>query len=113
MDNIKFLFDDMEKLAELTREVFPLAKINYISLIPRKSQYKGHISYMHQVNDWLSSFCKKESIRFVDIFSFFVLKAPSIWMLNDKLFNRSKLHFNHIGDSVLAKVLMGVANKPR
>ena len=113
-DNIKFLFEDMEDLVELTREVFPLAKINYISLIPRKSQYNDHIRYMHQVNDWLNSFCKKESIRFVDIFSFFLLKTSSSWMLlNDKLFNTSKLHFSRIGDSVLAKVLMGVANKPR
>ena len=98
---------------ELTREVFPLAKINFISLIPRRSQYESHIRYMHQVNDWLNSFCKKESIRFVDIFSFFVHKTSSSWMLNDKLFNSSILHFSRIGDSVLAKVLMGVANKPR
>ena len=68
---------------------------------------------MHEVNDWLNIFCKKESFRFVDIFSFFLLKTTSTWMLNDKLFNTSKLHFSHIGDSVLAKVLIGVANKPR
>ncbi len=69
---------------------------------------------MHQVNDWLKSFCKKESIRFVDIFSFFLHKTSSSWMmLNDKLFNASRLHFSRIGDSVVAKVLIAVANKPR
>ncbi len=111
-DNLKFLFEDMEDLVELTREVFPMAKINYISLIPRKSQYRSHIKNMYEVNGWLNKFCKKESIRFVNIFSFFLVKTTSKLMLNDKLFNTSKLHFNHIGDSVLAKVLMGVANKP-
>ena len=110
---IKFVFEDIEDLVGLTREVFPSAKIHFISLIPRRSQYLSHIGNMHKVNDWLDKFCKKECIRFVDIFSFYLYKTPSIWKLNTKLFNGSKLHFNAIGDSVLAKVLIGVANLPR
>ncbi len=74
--------------------------------------YKKHISNMHTVNNWIRKFCKKENVRFVDIFSFFLTKTSKEWWLNEKLFNRSKLHFSKVGDSVLAKVLIGVANLP-
>ena len=110
--DIKFVCEDMEDLIDLTREAFPMAKLNIISLIPRRSMHRSHIDNMHVMNRWLDKFCKKECIRFVDIFSYFLVKKPNIWLLNTKLFNRSNLHFNHIGDSVLAKVLIGVANRP-
>ena len=99
-------------LFKLTREVFPQAKINVISLIPRRIKYRTHISNMHSLNEWLKNICKERSFRFVDIFSFFLVKKPDIWSLNLKVFNRSNLHFSKIGDSVLAKVLIGVANRP-
>ena len=111
--NIHFLFEDMEDLVDLVKEVFPNALVNFISLIPRKAMYLEHIRNMHKVNDWLSVFCRKNSVRFVDIFSFFVNKTPSGWWLNLKLFNRSKLHFSLTGDSIIAKVCIGVANSPR
>ena len=107
------MFEDLEDIVDLAREVFPHAKINLISLIPRRAKYKEHISNMHAVNSWISGFCKKESIRFVDIFSFFLTKTTREWWLNEKLFNGSKLHFSKVGDSVLAKVLIGVANLPQ
>ena len=112
-DDIKFVYEDIEDLVELTREAFPNAKIHIVSSIPRRSQYSSHIRNMHRLNYWLNSFCKKMSIRFVDIFSFFVVKLESSWILNTKLFNGSELHFSKTGDSVLAKVLIGVANMPR
>ena len=111
-EKLKFVFEDMEDTVELTREVFPHAKINFISLIPRRVKYRGHISNMHAVNSWISRFCKKENIRFVDIFSFFLIKTPREWWLNEQVFNNSRLHFSKVGDSVLAKVLIGVANLP-
>ena len=111
--SMAFVFEDIEDLVDLAREVFPNANLNFISLIPRRSKYLYHIRNIHRVNEWLMSFCRKEAIRFVDIFSFYLYKTPSIWTLNSKLFNGSKLHFNTTGDSVLAKVLIGVANKPR
>ena len=112
-EKLKCVFEDMEDIVDLTREVFPLAKINFISLIPRRAMYRKHISNMHAVNNWLSRFCKKEKIRFVDVFSFFLVKTPREWWLNDKLFNGSRLHFSKVGDSVLAKVVIGVANLPQ
>ena len=111
--DITYVWEDMEDLVDLTREVFPLATLNIISMIPRRSKYRSHIRNMHAMNTWLYSFCKKEAIRFVDIFSFFVVKWPDIWLLSTKLFNGGKLHFNAVGDSVLAKVLIGVANSPK
>ena len=111
--NINFLCEDIEDLVDLVKEVFFNAKVHFISLIPRKAMYYGHIRNMHKVNDWLSVFCRSMSVRYVDIFSFFVNKTPSGWWLNLKLFNRSKLHFSPTGDSVLAKVCIGVANSPR
>ena len=112
-EDIKFVYEDIEDLVELTREAFPNAKIHLVSSIPRKSQYSSHIKNMHRLNYWLNSFCTKMSIRFIDIFSFFVVKLESSWILNTKLFNGSRLHFSKTGDSVLAKVLIGVANMPR
>ena len=82
-------------------------------LIPRRSEYRHHIRNMHKVNNWIETFCKKEHIRFINIFTHFLVKEPHMWELNYKLFNGSKLHFNKVGDSVLAKVLIGVANLPR
>ena len=110
--DLKFLREDFEDIVDMTREAFPIASINIFSIIPRRSVYRSHIRNMHKMNEWLSDFCKKEAIRFVDIFSFFLYKTPTSWLLNAKLFNRSKLHFNATGDSVLAKVLIGVANRP-
>jgi lysophospholipase L1-like esterase len=112
-NDVKFVLEDYEDLVDLVKEVFPGAKINILSLIPRRNRYGFHIDNMHKVNRWLESFCKKKSIRFVDIFSFYLVKLPNIWKLNKKLFNRDNLHFSPIGDSVLAKVLLGVANSPR
>ncbi len=111
---MKFIYEDIEDLVDLIREVFPNSKINIFSSIPRRSKYVNHIQNMHRLNSWLNRFDKKNSdIRFVDIFSFYVIKSTSIWKLSTKLFNRSLIHFSRVGDSVLAKVLIGVANRPR
>ena len=111
---IQFVYDDIEDIVFLTKKVFPNAKINIFSLIPRRPKYTTHIRNMHKVNSWLNKFCATNaSTRYVDIFSFFLLKTPSMWSLNKKLYNGSRLHFSSIGDSVIAKVLIGVANRPK
>ena len=111
--DIKRIFEDIYDLIILTKQVFPVAKINFFSLVPRKASYLTHIRNMHKFNDLLSEMCKKESIRFVDIFSFFLKKTPTMWLLDLNLFNRDGIHLNPVGTSVLAKVLIGVANQPR
>jgi len=112
-NDIRSIFWDFEDLLDITREVFPFAKINIISLLPRRTTYKNHIYNMYRLNNWLRDFCKVEGVRFVDVFTHYLIKSPRAWTLNNKLFNSGALHFSAIGDSVLAKVLIGVANSPR
>ena len=115
---IEKICEGYEDVVDLLAFVFPNAKVNIFSLIPRESRYRSHIKNMHDVNSWLDRFCQKYAgFRFVDIFSFFLTKTPSKWVLNQKLFTNSKaygrVHFTRIGYSVLAKVLLAVANRPR
>ena len=107
------VYRDYETLINVAKDAFPAAKINIVSLIPRRARYRAHIANMHEMNEWLEDFCHDHSFRFVNVFSHFLLKLPHIWLLNRKLFNGRLLHFNNIGNSVLAKVLIGVANSPR
>ena len=112
--DIEDAFIDFENLVKVTRHAFSNAQINIISLIPRRARYKTHINNMHEMNEWLEDFCHKSSnLRFVNIFTHFLYRLPHIWYLNTKLFNGRKLHFNKVGNSVLAKVLIGVSNSPR
>lgn len=112
--DIEDVYMDYESLVGVTREVFPAAVINIVSLIPRRTRYKCHIENMHEMNEWLNDFCNNShSCRFVNVFTHFLVKLPHIWLLNEKLFNNRHLHFNGVGNSVLAKVLIGVANRPR
>ena len=111
--DIEHVYRDYENLIEVTKDVFRNANINIVSLIPRRARYKSHINNMYEMNTWLDLFCRENSCRFVNIFSHFLLKLPHIWLLNKDLFNTRRLHFNKVGNSVLAKVLIGVANNPR
>ena len=113
--DIQYLYEDFKELVGVVREVFPTAKLHMFSLIPRRIMYSTHVDNMYNMNTWLSKFCYKENIRFVDVFSFFLKydKKEKKNLLNKSLFNRSELHFNGKGDSVLGKVLIAVANKPR
>ena len=111
--DIEDVFIDYENLVKVATHTFPNARVNIVSLIPRRATYRTHINNMYKMNEWLEDFCLKNPIRFVNIFTHFLFKLPHIWHLNRKLFNDGKLHFNKIGNSVLAKVLIGVANFPR
>ena len=110
--DISDVYLDYENLVKVAKDVFPAANISIISLIPRHSRYNTHIDNMYEMNKWLDRFSREQSIRFVDIFSHFLIKSPHSWSLNEKLFCHDHIHFNTIGNSVLAKVLIGVANRP-
>ena len=113
--DINTVYKDFENLVNYTKIVFPNSNINVLSLIPRRSSYRTHIDNMHEINEWLANFCHENSLRFVNIFSHFLLKLPQErrGCLNKKLFRGDNIHFSNIGSSVLAKVLIGVANSPR
>ena len=112
-DELSSVFEDINDIVNLIRDSFTNVMINFISLIPRRARYKSHIKNMHKFNGWASSFCKTEKLNYINIFSSFLVKTPREWWLNDKLFMGDKVHFNKIGNSVLAKVLIGVANSPK
>ena len=102
---------DYNNLVQYAQITFPNARINVVSLIPRRTTYYGHKENMISMNEWLDKYCKDYHARFVNIFSFFLNKKSLD--LNYKLFKRDELHFTDIGDSVLAKVLLAVSNRPR
>ena len=104
---------DYESLVNIIQGIFPDARVNVVSLIPRYLTYKTHVDNMHKFNEWLDNYCEKNSLRFVNIFTHFIIKRPDIWCLNNKLFTGKRIHFSKTGNSVLAKVLIGVANSPR
>ena len=108
------IYDDYRSLVAVTKTVFPNAKINIISLIPRIARYRTHIQNMNIMNEWLETFCTENSHRYIDIFTHFLktLPRPHIWHINIKLFRYDKIHFSEIGNSVIAKVLIAVANSP-
>ena len=110
--DIHYIYEDYENIVNLSKQTFPRANIKIISLIPRRAMYRAHIRNMHSVNNWLADFCTKNSIRFIDIFTFFLDKGLNFWGINKKLINRGLLHFNKVGNSVIAKVLLGAANRP-
>ena len=107
---IENVYKDYENLVSYTRTVFPNAAINIVSLLPRRSSYNTHVDNMRKMNMWLHNFCLNNYIRFVNICSHFLTRT---FLLNDKLFSNDEVHFSKIGISVLAKVLIGVANSPR
>ena len=52
------LFEDYKALFKCTKDIFPNAKINVISLIPRRTRYGiPHVHRMYDVNDWLRDHC--------------------------------------------------------
>ena len=114
-DDLSPLFKRYTNLLTTAKETFPNAKINAVSLIPRKVQsgWRGsvQIDRMHEMNDWLEDTCNDHGVRYVQIFSYFINQRTGDMI--KKLFQPDKVHFTNIGDSVLGKVLMAVAYNPR
>ena len=104
------VFEDFENLINTTKQVFPVSKINIISVIPRRARYPAHIRNMNRFNFWLEGICKDVHIRFVNIFTFYLDKRTGY--LNKTLFKNDLLHFSNRGDSVLGKLLIAVSNRP-
>ena len=106
------IFQDFAQLFDLAKETFPNAKVNVISLIPRRVNNLGqeHVYRMHDVNQYLSDICKKLGMRFVNVYSCFIRRNGR---LNKKCFNGSLIHFSPTGNSVLGKFIIAVTYRPR
>ena len=104
------IIEEYYELFEYAKEVFPNAQLNISSLIPRRENYRTHITRMHAVNIWLRKYCMDNNCRYVNIFSFFLINSNG--NLNMKLYNRDMIHFTRVGYSVLAKVIIAVTYNP-
>jgi len=109
LDNI---FDDFKHLFALAKETFSNARINVLSLMPRRVNKYGqeHVYLMHDVNQFLSDNAKTFGVRFVNVYSCFIRRNGR---LNLKCFNNSKIHFSKTGNSVLGKFIIAVTYRPR
>jgi len=110
--SLKWIFEDFKELFKCARETFPNAKINVMSLIPRRVNECGleHVHLMHDVNDFLLKSCKELGLRYVNIYTFFIRRNGR---LNRKLYKNDYVHFSVKGDAVLAKVIIAVTHRPR
>ena len=111
--NLSVVKSNYRALVDYALSTFPGAKINAVSLIPRRTRKEkpDHRSRMIEINSWIETLCKERQVRFVNIWSFFIDKKAND--LNYKLFFNDELHLSKTGTSVLAKVLIAVANSPR
>ena len=115
------LHNSFRYLFKLISQLVPKARINVMSLIPRKVQYYWHLQRIFHfvINDFLACECPLyKNCYLIRVFTNFLAHKERYFSnkevhLNNKLFRKDRLHFNSVGDSVLAKVLMGVANSPR
>ena len=105
-------------LLDILGDIYPYAMINVVSLIPRRQRYNLHLQHMLELNDKLSILCDdRPGCNFINIFSHFIIDkrnffAHKVMRLNNKLYYRDMLHFSPIGNSILAKVIMGVTYNP-
>ena len=117
VEGIKISF---KQLTDKINSLFPLIRINIISLIPRRYRGYDHHLRVLDINDYLKNLCSNDTsnLYFIPMFTKFLIRKHLYHLrkdviLNTKLFERDRLHFNKVGNSVLAKTLIAVANDPR
>ena len=116
LDKLKNSFNN---LLNLINSLFSAVKINVVSLIPRRCKDYLHLQRILHVNEFLTNLCsnKNSNLCFIRMFTKFLINKNLYHLrrevtLNEKLFNKDRLHFNSVGVSVLAKTIIAVANNP-
>ena len=108
--DIQTLNDSFIDMLDYATYIFPHAKINVFSVIPRKLAHPDHFANMMHANEFMYTICAQYfNCRFVDLFSHFLTKKSC---LIEKLYKPDFIHFSDIGTSVLAKVIKGVVYRP-
>ena len=117
LEGIKTSFTE---LVDTINSLFPAIRINILSLIPRRYRGYDHHLRVLNMNEYLQNLCSKDScnLYFIPMFTKFLVNKQLYHLrkdviLNLKLFHRDRVHFNQVGNSVLAKTLIAVANDPR
>ena len=106
------------ELISIISDHFLNAIIKVISLIPRRLRDENHLNRILSVNEHLIYVCAMyDNCVYTDIFSHFLkykrrYYANYEFCLNEALYEADELHFSAKGNSVLAKVIMGVAYNP-
>ena len=107
-------------LIECIKYSYPNSSVNVVSLIPRQLRYFNHLSNMIMLNNKLADLCKcYGKCRFINVFSHFIFNKKDFFnmrndiILNTRLYSLDEIHFSSIGNSVLAKVIIGVTYSPR
>ena len=111
------VLSSFNSLTSIISDNFLYAVINVFSLIPRRLTDAQHLSRILRFNDDIMHNCLAFDFNYIDIFSHFIVHkkrfySKGIMVLNEKLYVGDKLHFSSIGNSVLAKVIIGVTYNP-
>ena len=110
------IMDSYSAMLGVMSDCFLYAMINVFSLIPRVANDIKHITRMDMFNAGLNDVCHfYDNVNIVNVFNQFLNKKElrkGSYVLNPKLFSRDGIHFSKIGNSVLAKVIIGVAYNP-
>ena len=106
----------IEKWGSFSISKVCFAMVNMFSLIPRCVKDTQHLKCMNIVNDELKLEClHHDNVKFINVFSNFldrkILRQGKVG-LNTKLYRKDLIHFSDVGNSVLAKVIIGVTYNP-
>ena len=116
MESIPGIVDSFCTLLGVLSDTFLFAMVNMFSLIPRCVKDTQHLKCMNIVNDELKLECLyHDNVKFINVFSNFldrkILRQGKVG-LNTKLYRKDLIHFSDVGNSVLAKVIIGVTYNP-
>ena len=115
LDKILTLNDTFTNLIDFATHSLPNTRINVFSVIPRKLVDPYHLGRIIHANDYMSNICGQyQNCRYINISTHFLTwnRQYNEMMLNWKLFNDDLIHFNKVGTSVIAKVIIGVIYRP-
>ena len=116
MKSLYGIMDSITTLLCIISDNFLNAMINMFSLIPRRVNDAQHLERIFLYNKDIMLECQMyDNCRFIDIFTNFLVHKKALYgsiHLNDKLYRNDMIHFSNTGNSVLAKVIIGVTYNP-
>lgn len=116
MKSMPGILNSISTLLDVLSDNFIYSMINMFSLIPRGIKDTQHLERMYLFNEEVMYECQPhDNVKFINIFSNFLEHKKlrqGIVELNTKLYQKDLIHFSGIGNSVLAKVIIGVTYNP-
>ena len=116
LESMSSIMDSFSTMLEVLRDCFLFSMINVFSLIPRVSNDTNHVRRMNLFNESLDDVCYfHDNVKIINVFNHFLNKkelSKGFFILNNKLFSKDGIHLSSLGNSVLAKVIIGVTYNP-